>query len=135
MSTFVLTDAFILLSAVNLSASGRSLRLRVEAEQQDDTAFADTTRSRLGGLKDWSAEVEFNQDYAASNVDVTLFPLVGTVIAVEFRPTSAARSTTNPAYTGNALVTSYEPLGNQVGEAARARLSLVAAGALTRATA
>lgn len=135
MSSFVLTDAYILINAVALSASGRQVAFTYEAEQQDDTAFGDTTHSRLGGLKDWNADIEFNQDYAAGNVDATLFPIVGTVVTVEFRPTSGARSATNPGYTGSALVVSYQPFGNTVGETARARCRLMAAGTLSRATA
>lgn len=135
MSSLVLTDAHIIVNAVTLSASGRQVSFTYEAEPQDDTAFGDTTHSRLGGLKDWSADIEFNQDFAAGNVDATLFPIVGTVVTVEFRPTSGARSGTNPGYTGSALVASYQPFGNSVGEAARARCRLMAAGTLTRATA
>jgi hypothetical protein len=135
MASFVFTDGFVSIAAVTLSTSGRSATLQYQAEQQDDTAFADTTRSRLGGLKDWSIDLEFNQDHAAGNVDATIFALVGTVVTVEIRPTSAARSTTNPGYNGPGLVTSYSPVGGAVGETAKARVQIAAAGTLLRSTA
>lgn len=134
MSSFVFVDGFVQINSVNLSASGRQATVDYSAEQQDDTAFGDTTRSRLGGLKDWSMTIEFNQDHAAGNVDATMFGIVGTVVAVEVRPTSASRSATNPGYTGNALVQSYSPVGAGVGETAKARVQLVAAGTLSRST-
>jgi len=134
MASLVLTDAYVSINSVNLSSFGRSVQFDYSAEQQDDTAFGDNTHSRLGGLKDWQATVEMNQDYAAGGPDATLFPIVGTVVAVEFRPTSGSRSSTNPGYTGSALVQSYRPLGNSVGDAARCTVQLVAAGTLTRST-
>ena len=134
MATLVLTDGYVSINSVNLSSWGRSVQFDYSAEQQDDTAFGDTTHSRLGGLKDWQATVEFNQDFASGGPDATLFPIVGTVVTVEFRPTSGSRSSTNPGYTGSALVQSYRPLGNSVGDTARATVQLVAAGTLSRST-
>lgn len=133
MATLVLSDAFILINAVNLSTEGNNVTVNYGADVQEDTAFGDTSRSRLGGLKDWSMEMDFNQNFAAGSVDATLFGIVGTTIAVEVRPTSAARSATNPAYTGNAVVETYNPLGNAVGEKAAARVVLRGSGTLTRA--
>ena len=40
---------------------------------QDDTVMGDTTRSEAPGLKNWELEGLFNQDYAAGEVDATLF--------------------------------------------------------------
>lgn len=134
MSSYVLTDAKVLVNAVDLSAGGNQVTLASEAEAVEDTAFGDTTKSRLGGLKDWTLDIEFNQDHAASNVDATLFPLVGTVITVEVRPTSGARSATNPGYNGPALLQSYQPFGAPVGGKATARAHFVAAGTLLRST-
>jgi hypothetical protein len=135
MASFVLTDAYVLLNAVNLSDHVKSVKVNYQAETPENTAMAVTTKTRLPGLKDWSIDVEFNQDYAASNVDATLFPLVGAAaFAIEVRPTSAARSTTNPAYTGNALLPDYTPIQGKPGDVANASIKLVGTGALARQT-
>jgi hypothetical protein len=134
MSSFVFTDGYISIASNVISSDGRSATVNYSAEQQDDTAFGDTTRSRLGGLKDWTIDLEFNQDHAASHVDAVMFSLVGTVVAVEIRPTSGSRSPTNPGYNGQGLIASYSPVGAGVGETAKARVQVVAAGTLARST-
>jgi hypothetical protein len=134
LANFALTDAFLLINAVNMSAMARKVTVKTLAAELDNTAFGATYHSRIGGLKDWSVDIEWNQDMAAAQVDATLFPLLGTVVAFEARETSAARSATNPAWTGNILIADYTPMDNQVGELAKATVSWKGAGALTHPT-
>lgn len=135
MASFAFIDARVEINAVVMAGFVRSVTLNVEAEDLEDTAFGDTFRSRLGGLKDWSVDIEFNQDFAGSAVDVTLFPLLGTVVAVKIRPTTAAIAATNPEYSGNVLVSEYSPLDGSVGDLATTSVSWPGAGALSRAVA
>lgn len=139
MATLVMTDAYISVNAVNLSSWCRSLTLNYEAEMLDDTAFGTTgTRSNRPGLKNWSIDAEFLQDYAGGAVDATLFPLVGAVpFAIEIRPTSAAVGATNPKFTGNAVLETYPPLSGEVGAISIVSATFRSGGgsALTRATA
>lgn len=134
MANMVLRDAYVSLNSVNLSDHVRQVTLSYSAELQDDTAMGDTARSRIGGLKDWSLQIEFFGDYAAANVDATLFPLVGSTFAVEVRPTSSAVGATNPKFTGTGILESYQPVGGTVGENLMAPVSISGVGALTRAT-
>ncbi len=138
MATLVYTDAYFLVNAVNLSGWTRSLTLNYEAEMLDDTVMGTTgTRSNRPGLKNWSIDAELLQDYVAGGPDATLFPLVGAnPFAIEIRPTSAAASTTNPKYTGNAVLESYPPLSGEVGALGTISATLRSGGgsALTRAT-
>lgn len=135
MAEIVLTDAKLICNSVDLSSWVRSITLQYGADAVENTAMTDTTHTRQGGLKDWSVSVEFNQDYAAAAVDATLFALVGTVFSFEGRPTSAVASATNPKYTGNVLLESYQPINGSVGDLNTSSVNMVAAGALTRATA
>lgn len=135
MASFAFIDARVEINAVVMAGFVRSVTLNVEAEDLEDTAFGDTFRSRLGGLKDWSVDIEFNQDFAGSAVDVTLFPLLGTVVAIKVRPTTAAIGATNPEYSGNVLVSEYSPLDGSVGDLATTSVSWPGAGALSRAVA
>ncbi len=134
MASFAFTNAFVSVNAVDLSTFVRSVTLNVEAEDLEDTAMGDTFRSRIGGLKDWSVDLEFNQDFAASAVDVSIFSLLGTVVAVIVKPVNAAVAVTNPQYSGNVLVSEYNPLDGSVGDLATTSVSWPGAGALTRAT-
>ena len=136
MPTLVLNDAFVSINAVDLSDHVKSVTLNYSAEMLDDTAMGDDTKSNKGGLKNWSVEVEFHQDYAASSVDATLFSLVGTTFTVIVRPVeSTAVGPTNPNYTGTGILESYNPVGGAVGELAAASITIQPAGTLTRATA
>ncbi len=135
MTTLALTDAVVSVNAKDLSPDGVKVDIDYSAEELEDTAFGDTTKSRIGGLKDWGGTLEFNQDFAATPApDVDLFAIVGTVVAIAIKATSSATSATNPDYQGNALITSYKVFGQSVGELAMAVCTFVAAGNLTRAT-
>src|SRR5258708_2472631 len=135
MPSFVLTNAFCLLNAVDLSDHVRSVKVNYKADTPENTAMSQTTKNRLPGLKDWEMDIEFNQDFALAKVDATLFPLVGAAqFAIEVRPDAGARSTTNPAYTGNCLLADYPALGNKVGEVAVSTIKLMGTGALARQT-
>ncbi len=126
-----------MINAVVLSDHCRSVTITYEAEDIDTTAMGTAgSREHLAGLKGWSAELEFQQDHAAGSVDATLFPLLGAAaFAVEFRPTSAAVSATNPKFTGNAILLSYSPIAGEVGEYSTTSVPLSGSGILTRATA
>ena len=89
MAEFVLTDPFISLAGNDVSDHFTSVALPVEAETQEATAFGDEWRTRLGGLKDWSATMDFNQDFEAGQIDALMWPLLGTSVAVVIRPDSA----------------------------------------------
>lgn len=133
MAKFVLTDASFTINAVDLSDHVESLTINYGAETPDQTAMQDITRRRLPGLIDWTIDVTFRQDFATSNVDATLFPLVGAAaVAVAIRPTSGAISTSNPEFQGNVLVGQYNPLQGTVGDTANSTVTLTGDGTLTR---
>ena len=104
MAKFVLTDASVTLNSVDLSDHVSSVTLDITADEIVTTAMGDTFQSRTGGLKDGTLSIEFQQDFAASEVDATLFPLLGTTTSFVVKPTSGAVSATNPSYSGNVLV-------------------------------
>lgn len=134
MGTFALTDEFVLINAQNMSAMIKKGGIKVTTTELDDTAFGDTYHSRLGGLKDYTLDFDFNQDFAAAQVDALLWPLLGTVVSFEIRPTSAARSATNPAYLGTVLIKEYTPVDGTAGDLAASTVSWPGASTLTRAT-
>lgn len=134
MATFVLTDADVTVNSVNLSDWITSVTLSIEVDDQEDTAMGDTYRSKVGGLKEWTLDVDFNADFASSAVDQTVWPLLGTSVAVTVKPTSGTTSATNPQYSGNVLVTEYSPIDGDVGDLATTSVSWPGTGTLSRAT-
>jgi len=136
MVAFVLVDASISINGVDLSDHAMSVTLNYGADLQADTSMGDLTMTRLSGLIDWSVEVNFKQDFDAMEIDATLFALVGgPAIELIIKPTSAVVSATNPSFTGDAVIESYPPLGNAVGELAQVTATFQSAGTLVRAVA
>ena len=137
MAAFVFTDAEVVINSVDLSVHVMSVTLNYEGDLQEQTSMGDATRSRLSGLKDWSVEVGFKQDFAASKVDATLFSLIGaaSVTVTVMADKSDGVSSTNPRYTGSAILGSYPPFGGSVGDLAVTTANFSAAGDLTRAVA
>tara|TARA_R100000388_G_C7223772_1_gene150558 strand:- start:826 stop:1233 length:408 start_codon:yes stop_codon:yes gene_type:complete len=134
LAKFVLTDASVTLNSVDLSDHVSSVTLEITADEIVTTAMGDTFQSRTGGLKDGTLSIEFQQDFASSEVDATLFPLLGTTTAFLVKPTSGSVSATNPSYAGNVLINSHSPVANGVGELATMSVSFPTSGTITRAT-
>ena len=136
MAIFSATDYQVTVNGVDFSDHLSSVELTTDVEEQDDTTFGTNGwRSRRGGLKNGSITLNFFQDFAASEVDATLWPLLGTATTVVVKPTSDAVSATNPSYTGSFLVAGYSPVNGTVGDLATTSVTWPAAGAITRATA
>ena len=134
MSTFMLSNASITINSVDLSSYVTSVTLSQSADNLEDTAMGDTSRSYIGGLKSGSVDIEFNADFAAAKTEATIFPLVGTSTAVVIKPVDASVSVTNPSYSFNAVVTEWDPLNGSVGEIATHSISWPITGAITKAT-
>jgi hypothetical protein len=134
---FVLSNAYLSVNGVDLSSHVRRVELTIEAATPDNTTMGSTTTQVMGGgLKNWSLNAEFLQDFAASQVDATLSNVwqQGLAVNIEVRPVNASRSATNPGYTGSAVLREYVPVSDPVGSEARATAAFVAAGPLTRST-
>ena len=134
MAKFVTTDYKILLGTADFSESIAAVTLEVSADEQETTAFGDTFRTRIAGLKDASLSLDFHQDFGAASVDATLWPLLGQTVEFTITPTSGAVSATNPSYVGTALVTQYSPFSNSVGDLATLSVSWPVTGEVVRGT-
>lgn len=132
----VLTNALIKLATVDLSSDIKMANLDYKAEVPDVTTFGALARKRKGGLKDWNLTITGLQNYSAGRIDATLYPLVGSDVAVEIRPDKdEALGAENPKYTGSGILESYPPLNASVGEVVEVAISIVGNGLLARATA
>jgi len=136
MAIHVVYDYDVTINSVDLSDHVRSCTLSYEAEMLDASRMGLQTRSNLAGMKNWSLEVEFEQDYATGSVDATLFALVGAAaFGVILLPTSAAKGAGNPEYSGNVVLESYNPMAGTIGDLGTCTASFRCAGTLARAVA
>ena len=134
MAKFVLTDASLVINSVDLSDHVASVTLELNSEEIDTTAFGSTFMSKTGGLKSGTLSIDFQQDFASSEVDQTMFPLFGSTTTFVLKATSGSVSATNPSYSGSILVTQHIPVANAVGELATMSVSFPTSGTITRAT-
>jgi hypothetical protein len=135
MAKFAATDYKVTINGTNFSTNLNQVELALESDDLETTAFGGTFRERIGGLKTGSLTLQFMQDFAASSVDATLFPLFNTLATVVITPTSSAVSTANPSYTAVCLVNSYSPHASSVGDLATFSITWPTSGTVTRATA
>jgi hypothetical protein len=136
MAIFVATDFSVSINGSTALASYLTqVELKTSANDITTTAFGSTWVTRVAGLKEGSLTLQFNQDYAVSTVDATLWPLLGTNATVVIKPTSTATSSSNPAYTAICLVTDLTPVSGQIGDLATFSVTWPTTGTVSRATA
>lgn len=125
MATFAALDFRIEINAVVMSTMCTSVTLPLQYDALEDTAFGDLARSRVAGLGDSTLGADFNQDFAASATDVSLYTAYATKapVVVKVRPTSGTITATNPEYVGSYLPNQHQPFGNKVGELATVSIS------------
>jgi len=134
MPKLVLTNPQITIAGVDLSNSISSVTLDTKYDIVETTAFGDTAKKRVAGLADNSISLEFFQDFAASNVEATIYPILGTATTVVIKPVSTTTGSTNPSYTVSAVVSEWQPLKGGIGQLATASVTWPVSGAIQKAT-
>jgi len=135
MAKYAATDHTITVNGSAFSTALQSVELMVEAAELETTGFGTTFRERIGGLKTGSVTLNFFQDFAAGQVDATIWPLLGSNATVVVKPTSGTTTATNPAFTAVCLVTQYNPFTSSVGDIATTSVTWPTTGTVTRGTA
>ena len=144
MARLVLTNVEVNIAGVDLSNHIASVTLGSTYDVVETTAFAgvsgaagnvpNAAKTRTAGLVDNSVTLEFHQDFATSSVEQTIYPLLGTTVAVVVQPVaSGSVDATNPSYTFQAVVSEWTPLNGAVGELATASVTWPITGAITKA--
>ena len=134
MAAFNFNNASVTINSVDLSSAVTSVTLSQTADNLETTAMGDNARTYIGGLTTGNVDLTFNQDFAASQVEATIYPLLGTTTTVVVKPDAGATSATNPSYTFTALVTEWPTLDGDVGSVPQSSVSWPITGAITKAT-
>ena len=135
MAKHVVKTPQIEVNGVDLSDHLTDVSLTYEADEIESTSSGTTVNDKtfIAGLRSWKVDATLQQDYDASEVDATLFALVGAdPFTIKVRPTSAVKGATNPSFEGNAILLSYPPISGAVGELAKVSVSFRGTGTLTR---
>jgi len=137
MAKQILKNCQIFVNAVDFSDHVDSVEIDVKKADIDSTSFNGSGFEHMAGLQDNSFKINFQQDFAASSVDATLFPLWQneTEFFVAVRPVSAVVSATNPEYYATCVLLEYLPLSGKVGDLSQTSIVFpVQRGTFTRDT-
>lgn len=149
MAKFVLKDAFVEIedytsdgetlsgSPVDLSDHVQSLTISIETDTPEATAMGDLDRVRLYGLREWSAEITFFQDFASGSVDETIWDVISNQKFVQLRFRKDLNTTVgpqNPEYSGRAVLPQHNPLAGSIGEVSTITINFQSSGQITRST-
>ena len=135
MARLVLTNVEVTVGGVSLADHIASITLGSTYDVLETTAFKGgnvpaAAKTRTAGLVDNSVTLEFHQDFAAGSVNATIYPLLGTEVAVKVQPVNGAVSATNPEYQFNAIISEWTALNGAVGELATASVTWPITGAI-----
>ena len=134
MAKFAATDYKITINGTDFSTNLNSVELAQEADDLETTAFGQSWRSRIGGLRNATLTLNFMQDFAAGSVDATLNPLLGSIATVIIQSASGTVSATQPKYTATCLVAAYSPFASSVGDIATLSVTWPVSGTVVRGT-
>lgn len=129
MAKLVLRDCFVSVAGTTFSDHVSSVEISMKKDDIDVTSFSGAGRTHAAGLSDTSITLNFQQDFVATSVDATLYPLWAneTTFITSIRPTSAAASATNPTYyAASCILLEYAPLAGKVGELSETSVEIMA---------
>jgi hypothetical protein len=133
MAVQVLTNASISIAGTDFAARSNSVTLNYEIDSVEVTAFGGNHQF-TGGLQNNSVEITLMQDFASTQVESVVYPLVGTTTTLIIIPVATTVSSTNPRYTiSNAYLAAHTPVAGAVGELAMTTLTFTG-GTLVKTT-
>lgn len=147
MARIVLTDVDVELNGQPIGEYISSVTLNTPEDVVETTAFGPVgARTRTSGLKDHSVALEFHNDFASGAMEQIIDTIgIGQLTNLVVKPTSAAISSTNPAYradgsgsgatkAGQVLVSEWTPLNGAVGELSTVSVTWPISGQIVKDT-
>jgi hypothetical protein len=121
-------DSFFSVDGTDISTYVNQLSLSRDVNTLETTSFGSDQASFVVGVEGLSISGSATFDATADGVMAGLFD--GSVVAFEYRPNNAS---SQPKYTGNALVTNYT-IDSSATDLVSISFSLIVTGAVTRGT-
>lgn len=136
MAKVVLLTTIVKLGGVDWSNNFKQCTVTPSRDLKDVSCFGDIFKKYATGLPDWTATLDFVDDFVDNGFNEALWGWFngGIEVAFETRPTSASVSASNPTYTGNVLFTNVPVFGATHGEVSAGSMTLQGSGNLSRAT-
>jgi|TARA_Y100000389_G_scaffold40182_1_gene34721 hypothetical protein len=121
-------DSFFSVDGTDISTYVNQLSLSRDVNTLETTSFGSDQASFVVGIEGLSISGSASFDATADGVMAGLFD--GSVVAFEYRPNNVS---SQPKYTGNALVTNYT-IDSSATDLVSISFSLIVTGAVTRGT-
>jgi hypothetical protein len=138
MGKYVMKTTSVVMNSVDMSDHIDTVTVETAYDEVESTSFQDTFKTFEQGMGDATLTFGMQQDFAAGEVDATLWPLAsaGTSFVVVVKPTSSAVGATNPTYTMTGRLFAYSPLDGSVGDLSKTTVTVRNASStgLVRAT-
>ena len=118
----------ITVNSTDISDHVVQVSVSVEANEVETSAFGSLWRTRIAGLKSGSIQIDFQNDYAASQASTVINPLLGSYATVVVSQTGTGGTI---AGTAVCLVTSTQPLNGAVGDLSTSSVTWPTQGTVT----
>ena len=132
MAKLVFNNPKITINSVDLTDQIAQVSLDMSFAEVDTTAFGNTAVTRVAGLGDHSFGASFHQDFAASEVEATIYPLLGTTTQITLKAVNSTTATDNPLYTFTVLVSEWAPISGAVGDLLTADVTWPVSGGIAK---
>jgi hypothetical protein len=130
-----LNAASVKINAIDITDHVTSATLTQSADELEITALGDSSRKYVAGLQTGTLDLEFLNDFAASNVCATLQSAIYTTVTAKLVPGPGTTiSATNPLYTVSILINNLTPIAGAAGEMSSSSLSFTCNSTIVQTT-
>lgn len=127
----------IKIGTLDISDHVTSATLTQSADELEITSMGDSARKYVAGLQTGKLDIEFLNDFAASQVCAALQTAIYTTVTAKLIPVGGATPTisaTNPLYTVSILVNNLTPISGAAGEMSTSSLSFTCNSTVVQTT-
>lgn len=126
-------DYSVVVNSVDISDHVTAVGLSRRVQEIESSACSDTNDTFIAGSTKNEMSLTVQNDFADSDVWVSLAPIVGTLKTVVLKPTSGSVTTNNPSFTFQALLSQFDDLGGSRNALDEASYTWPISGAITTA--
>ena len=127
-TTTFLSNATVMIGAVDVSDQVQSVTLTTGFDQLETTAMGDSGRKYTKGLQTVDVTLTMFNSYGTSEIEATLFDVCGDdAVTLVISPSGPTESASNPEYTiTGAFLANFTPINSSVGELSMVNVNFVA---------
>ena len=133
MAVFLNATA-VKLGTLDITDHVTSATLTQASDELEITAMGDSARKYVSGLQTAKLDIEFLNDFAATQVCAALQTAIFTTIVAKVAPSGTTISATNPCYTVSILVNNLTPIVGAAGEMSKSSLSFTCNSTVVQTT-